>query len=258
MKPFHNFERRIDKLMRDLFGDKSDAGQGREMVEVQRLILDMVHDRVQLLPRARRAFPFNDVAVRIPVPDADRRAAYEMVFVADDALQHEIVEFLRREDVEFPTDLRVRVTLIETDEIAEPSIVCARRTAPPAELAPPGVPPPSLATVRFAVPSGDTVEVQKPRIHIGRHAEVLDERRRLVRRNDLVLDDGTVSRAHAHVEFDARSGEFRLFDDGSSYGTSVIHEGRLMDVPKAGARGFRLQPGDEIYFGQVRVRFDLV
>ena len=30
-----------------------------------------------------------------------------------------------------------------------------------------------------------------------------------------------------------RTGEFRLFDDGSSYGTSVMHNGRLVNVPPA-------------------------
>ena len=84
---------------------------------------------------------------------------------------------------------------------------------------------------------------------------MLDDRRRPVRRNDVVLDHGTVSRAHAHLEL--IDGEFRLFDDGSSYGTSVLHEGALSEAPRPGTRGLRLWPGDEIYFGQVRVQFEL-
>ena len=52
------------------------------------------------------------------------------------------------------------------------------------------------------------------------------------------------------------SGEFRLFDDGSAYGTSVIHNGRLVNVPPAGGRGLRIMPGDEIYVGQARVLFE--
>lgn len=251
MNPFHDFERRIDRLMRDLFGGKPEPGQGREIVEVQRMILDAVIDRVQMLPRARRAFPFNDLTVRIPVPDESKMAAYDVVFVRDNALQHEILEFLRREQIEFPRDLQVRVSLLESGELTEPSLLCSNREPEPA-----AAPQPEFRAARFSYGAAQVVEVSKHRIHVGRYAEVLDDRRRLVRRNDLVIDDGTVSRAHAHVEFDAASGEFRLYDDGSSYGTSVIHEGRLVDVPKAGARGFRLHPGDEIYFGQARVRFD--
>ena len=95
------------------------------------------------------------------------------------------------------------------------------------------------------------IEIAKGRIHIGRLPEVVDDRGRMVRRNDIVIEDKNVSRAHAHI--DRIEGEFRLFDDGSSYGTSVIHNGRLVDVPKAGGRGLRLDSGDEIYFGQAAV-----
>lgn len=255
MNPFHDLERRIDRMMRELFGGGKAAGpsQGREIVEIQRMILDRVMDRVQLLPRARRVFPFNEVAVRIPAPEPERRAGFEMVFAADGALEQDIREHLRRERVEFPADLKVRVTLVETGEVTEPSVVCTRREAAAPETAPAA----GLRAVRFTPMNGAApVEVRKQRIHIGRYAEVLDDRRRLVRRNDVVLDDGTVSRAHAHLEFE--DGAFRLFDDGSSYGTSVIHQGRLVEVPKAGARGFRLDSGDEIYFGQARVRFEVI
>ena len=250
MNLFRDFERTIDARLRKLFGSQTAPGQGRELVEIQRMILDRIDDRVQQLPRARRVFPYNDVAVRIPVPNAELLPAYETVFAADDALREEIADHLRRDEVEFPRDLQVFVSLVETAELTEPSLVCRKRDEAPAPAAA------SLSGgVRFVLPSGQTVEVGKARIHVGRSAEVLDDRRRLVRRNDVVVEHDTVSRAHAHVEW--TGSEFRLFDDGSSYGTSVIHEGRLVEVPKAGGRGQRLDAGDEIYFGQVRVRFDL-
>lgn len=248
MNLFRDFERTIDEKLRRLFGSQPAPGQGRELVEVQRLILDRVEDRVQQLPRARRVFPYNDVVVRIPVPSPDLRPAYETVFSADDALREEIADHLRREDVEFPQDLQVAVTLVETAELTEPSLVFRKREEASVSSAP------ALAPVRFVLPSDRTVEVAKARIHVGRTAEVLDDRRRLVRRNDVVVDHDTVSRAHAHVEWTGT--EFRLFDDGSSYGTSVIHEGRLVEIPRAGGRGQRLDLGDEIYFGQIRVRFE--
>jgi pSer/pThr/pTyr-binding forkhead associated (FHA) protein len=115
---------------------------------------------------------------------------------------------------------------------------------------------PEVKAVRFTLPNGESIDVTKQRIHIGRTTEVLDDRRRLVRRNDLAIDDQTVSRAHAHIEHAA--GDFRLFDDGSSYGTSVLHRGGLVEVPKSGARGQKIESGDEMYFGQSRVRFDIL
>ena len=62
-----------------------------------------------------------------------------------------------------------------------------------------------------------------------------------------------VSRRHAHIAFDAASGEHRLCDDRSEHGTGILRRGRLIDVP-AGARGIRIQPGDVIVLGEARVR----
>ena len=70
--------------------------------------------------------------------------------------------------------------------------------------------------------------------------------------------NSTVSRAHAHIEYDAAAGEFRLFDDGSAYGTSVVHNGRLINLPPTGGRGVRIDSGDEIYLGQARVLFEIL
>src|SRR3954447_4303946 len=119
MNLFRDLERRIDDRLRRLFQSEPVPGQGRELVEIQRMILDQIEARVQMLPRARRAFPFNDVAVRIPAADPDRKAAIESVFAADDALKTEITEHLDRERIEYPSDLQVTVTAIETAEISE-------------------------------------------------------------------------------------------------------------------------------------------
>ena len=131
MSLFRNFERTIDEKLRKLFGSQTTPGQGRELVEIQRLILDRVDDRVQQLPRARRVFPYDFVAVRLPVPDAELRAAYETVFVADEALREEIADHLRRDDVEFPRDLQVEVTLFDSAEVTEPSLVFRKREEGP-------------------------------------------------------------------------------------------------------------------------------
>lgn len=248
MSLFRDIERRIDDRLRRFFQAEPAPGQGRELVEIQRMVLDQIEARVQMLPRARRAFPFNEVAVRIPAADAAKKAAIDSVFAADDALKTEIIDHLERERIEYPQDLHVIVTAIETAEVMEPSVVCRKR-----EVMPSTAKQESSGTVQFTLSDGSTLDLAKQRIHVGRMADVLDDKRRLVRRNDVVLEHSTVSRAHAHIEF--TGGEYRLFDDGSSYGTSAIHDGRLTEVPRAGGRGLRLHSGDEIYFGQVRVGF---
>src|SRR4051794_13551769 len=187
MSLFRYIEKRIDQRLRRVFQSETAAGQGRELVEIQHMILDRIGERVQHLPRARRAFPFNEVAVRIPVPDAEKHAAWEMVFVADDALQEEITEYLRREGVEYPDDLRVSVSLIETAEITDPSVVCRKREVEPRTPSEGAAVP----IARFTLPSGQNIELSKARIHLGRIADVLDDRRRIVRRNDIVVDGDT-------------------------------------------------------------------
>ena len=64
-------------------------------------------------------------------------------------------------------------------------------------------------------------------------------------------------RRHAHISHEPRSREFRLHDDGSEHGTGIVRGGRTVPVPR-GARGIRLQSGDEIVLGdaRLRVRFD--
>jgi hypothetical protein len=254
MNLFRDLEKQIDERLRRLFGSEAGPNHGRELIEVQRMILDRIEERVQHLPRARRVFPYNHVAVRIPVSDPERRVAFETLFLADDSLREEVVDGFRREGIEFPKELRIDVFLAEKAELSEPVLTFRRTEAPPTGA--PAAPRPGVGRrVRFVpLPDGTPVECSRGRIHIGRHSEVLDDRRRPVRRNDIVVEHDTVSRAHAHIDFTA--GEYRLFDDGSSYGTSVLHEGALIEVPRTRGRGVLLQAGDEIYFGQARVRFE--
>lgn len=272
MSVFRDLEKRIDSQLRRLFASGSAGAQSRELVEIQRAILEEVEDRAQLLPRARRRFPYNDLVIRIAAPEADRRAAIDVVFVEGDALQHEIAQHLRREEIEAPSDLTVKVESLE-DPPAEVSargfhIAYAIREAAKPDPVAVAADTPAKRTVRLTVLHGDSeqpaYELSRARIHVGRLAEVLDDRRRPVRRNDVVFRESsdkpnsTVSRAHAHIEWDESAREFRLFDDGSAYGTSVIHEGRLVNVPQAGGRGLRISDGDEIYVGQARIRFEIL
>jgi len=97
------------------------------------------------------------------------------------------------------------------------------------------------------------------RIDVGRCAEVKDSAGRLIRTNDIAFAEGageinqSVSRQHAHIARQAGSPEFRLYDDGSVRGTHIVRNGKTLPVPR-GARGVRLQSGDEIGLGDARLR----
>ena len=67
----------------------------------------------------------------------------------------------------------------------------------------------------------------------------------------------TVGRAHARLRFDAGSRSYRLFDDGSSNGTSIIRDGTTIAVPPRDPRGVRVQSGDEIQVGRALLRIEI-
>jgi pSer/pThr/pTyr-binding forkhead associated (FHA) protein len=132
----------------------------------------------------------------------------------------------------------------------------------PTLLAPPA--PDIRGPARLVVVKGKAEQLEyalsKPRINVGRLAELADSEQRVVRRNDVVFEEGadeanaTVSRCHAHIRLDA--GEYRICDDESEFGTRVFRDGRPIEVPAGNRRGEKLRPGDEIYFGRACLRFE--
>ncbi len=114
------------------------------------------------------------------------------------------------------------------------------------------------------VASSPELALDRPRINLGREEEVLDAMGRVFRHNELSFPESahaanpSVSRAHAHILFDSASGQWRIFDDGSSLGTTLFRDGRRIDVPAHASRGVALRSGDEIYLGQARLRFEAV
>jgi len=99
-----------------------------------------------------------------------------------------------------------------------------------------------------------------PTMHAPSASTAMTFMRRIVRRNDVVFEDGadeansSVSRKHAHILRDGS--DFRLVDDGSEYGTRVFRDGRSLEVPPGDRRGEKLRTGDEIYLGRACLRFE--
>ena len=153
--------------------------------------------------------------------------------------------------------------------MAEIRVLCERDKTEPASAAPEApsatavIPllPARLLTIT-GVSSAPEFYLERPRINLGREAEITDSLGRAVRRNQLYFSEtaheanASVSRAHAHLAFDASSNVWRIFDDGSSIGTTLFREGRRIDVPAHAGRGVALRHGDEIYLGQVRLQFE--
>ena len=95
----------------------------------------------------------------------------------------------------------------------------------------------SLGYLKLKIPGGgeQEFEISKSEITVGRGQT-----------NDIVIQDGKMSRAHARFEFDAE-GKVNVFDTGSTNGVKVNGE----KVPKA-----VIQPGDVIQLGDSEIVFE--
>jgi len=73
----------------------------------------------------------------------------------------------------------------------------------------------------------------------------------------------SVSREHAHIQYDRTTGEYRLFNDRwypreqpGECGTWIVRDGMSQEVHRT-SRGAKLEPGDEIRFGRAVVLFEI-
>jgi hypothetical protein len=254
--------RRFDRAARDFVGSAP-----REPLEIVHLVIEAVEHEIQPGARGRRVLPFNSITLSVVATSPKERARLEAVLTGPPPLRDRIVEQLRAQSC--PIDdltLDVAYAARPARGWRHPQFHLgfarvARETA--AEVR--GDPP--FARIDLTVVCGTAARKMYSfaarRIDLGRCAEVRDTRNRLVRTNHVAFVEGSgevnqsVSRRHAHIAYEPASGGYRLRDDGSVHGTSVVRDGSTVAVP-SGSVGIRLRPGDEIALGEarLRVRFD--
>ena len=243
-------ERGFHRFAERMFGPADSS----ELLLLHRAILAEVENKVQIVARGRRVFPFARVTVTLVAAEAERRAILQAAF--GERLGADIREAMEGSRCELPRGFSVEVRTAEAglhafdiEYSAEPVKVLSAATA---------------VNGRVILIKGKTANPEytlgKARINIGRMSELTDADHRVVRRNDVVFEEGadeanaTVSRKHAHIRQDA--GDYRLCDDGSEFGTRVFRDGRSIEVPNGDRRGEKLRPGDEIYLGRACLRFE--
>ena len=267
MSLLRRIEKSLDQRLRSIFAGNEDEPGAREAVELYRDALDQIAGRATAGKRGDRIFPFNRITVELAAENTERKAVLETIF---DPAQFgdDVRTTLREERVTPPADLTIVIHFPE-NALVEMRVVCEREkteatpAVPEAPPAPTAVPllPARLLTVTGAS-SAPEFYLERLRINLGREAEITDSLGRAIRRNELYFPESaheanpSVSRAHAHIRFDASSGEWRIFDDGSSIGTTIFRDGRRIDIPAHAGRGVALRHGDEIYLGQVRLKFE--
>jgi hypothetical protein len=259
-------ERRISRTV-DAAVDEFMGRSPTAPLEIIHAVLDRAEREIQEIGRGRRVFPFNHVRVLIVAAPRDKeaRARLDAVMTGPPSLAERLAERLRTAgcpDTAIGTDIEyVRRGGSEWPQ-ADFHVEFDRTPETPAVPVPAPVAG-ETPRLRLAVVKGSAEQrsyaFSGGRIDIGRRTEVVDQRQRLIRTNHVAFSEEgpeanqSVSRRHAHIEFSAHDRCYRIWDDRSAQGTSIVRGGRTIKVP-AGARGTKLESGDEIALGHARLR----
>jgi len=249
------------------------VGRSREPLKIQKEILEEIESKTEPVGGQQRTFPYTSLDLYLLAASEDERARFEAVFGERGRFEGLVSDRLRRAGCASPPRVQVRVHITGergghwSDEFFH---VEYRRDVQPGPAGGPAEKMPAPvhgARVKLVVIQGTAREkefvINKPRVNIGRMPEIRDSNNRVVRRNELVFPEEadsinhTVSRAHAHIRCDEATGEYRLHDDQSKFGTRIFRDGSNIDVYSTNSRGNRLVAGDEVYFGQACVRFEI-
>jgi len=185
--------------------------------------------------------------------------------------EEEVRADLAKHACRFPAGLRVDIRVEEAGSSTTSEWLRIETISE--EPAPPVDEPRSKRAARLVVLAGTAnrpeLPLQKARTNIGRLAEVY-KAEGLSRRNDLAFAEDnpinrTVSREHAHIVHDKKSGEHRLFNDRwykrgdkteQNCGLWIVRDGLGQQVHRD-TRGTRLEAGDEIHLGKAVVKFQI-
>lgn len=241
-------------------GRMTGAPTQRPPLEIAHAVVESVARDIQPTGRGQHGFPFNVIRVTLHAPTPRVRAQLQSVLDGPDPLAARIESRLRAAGCSV-AGLSVKVTYAAKPrpEWSEPDfhIECSRVDHQDSPDVSPQVR--LKLTVLAGTAAASSYVFGAGSVTIGRGAEISNTRGRLVRVNQIAfIDNGdsinqTVSRLHARIDHDLTSGSYRLFDDGSAQGTSVIRQGRGYPVSR-GSRGMTLVAGDEVVLGQARLK----
>ena len=256
--------RELESRMTDVFEQAAAHRAGRlQPLELISLACDDIARHVHPAGRGRYVFPFNHVTVTFPAPTPEHQAPFIAICAGPPTLQERVIRRLAAAGCH-DADVEVNLEFTEVPDSAWPrpefhiSLARVEKVATPvAEVAP-------RIDILVTCGTADRAEYSFGMlpIAIGRGAEVRDGRRQLVRINHVAfVENGddvnqSVSRRHARIELDDQTKRARVIDDNSAQGTAIIRGGRGIAVPR-GSRGLTLQSGDELAFGQARLRITL-
>jgi hypothetical protein len=254
MSIFAQVEKAIEREFRRWTEKAFGPADASDLTILHRAILEEVQGRIQTVQRGKKVFPYSAVTIRLIAAEAARREMLAGAFEGEERrLEQDIRQCLTGAGCTLPAGFTVEV---ETAEAGSGNYEIRYGTAKPV-----AAPAARLVVVRGRA-NQETFALDGERVNLGRKAELTDSLERVIRRNDVIFEEGadeanaTVSRGHAHIRREQGAEAYRLCDDSSEYGTRIFRSGRSIEVPP-GVRGERLRPGDEIYLGRACLRFEL-
>lgn len=236
------------------------VGPAATPLEIVQHAADDIALHVQPSGRGRHVFPFNTVCITFAASTSEDQARFDAICAGPPSIRERVLRRLESAgcvaaDVDVSLSLAAapdpawtrpdfHIALSRLDAASRPSRGPALRI--------------ELIVTQGSADRGAYSFTTLP-IALGRGAEVRDERGQLLRINHVAFTEGgdeanhTISRRHARIELDERTGRPRVIDDNSAQGTSVIRGAKGIAVPR-GSRGLGLQSGDDIVLGQARLR----
>lgn len=257
----------IEKWGKTLFeaplavGSKSD--EPPELAEIRLAVLDRIREK-SYRSGGKKVFPYDLVRVEMRGVEENRRDVFAGRFFRK-YLEQEVRNALRDGGCRFPDNLRVDVEPLAG--LPKNGEAWLRVEIASQEIADAGKKPVGRLIVREGDANAPEIRLDKARTNIGRVVDVYRSEG-LFRRNDLAFEADTeinrsVSREHAHIQYDRAAGEYRLFNDRwydrGAHGDCaawIVRDGMSQEVHRT-ARGTKLEPGDEVRFGKAVVMFEL-
>jgi hypothetical protein len=247
---------RLDTFVDGLVSSRLRGDRPLTPAELLTGITAEVERAITLAPDGPR-FPYNRIAIELKAENARRQSELRGALTAAQVTAI-LVDHLKRR-CEVPPDLRVDLHVTADPAATTATYDVEFRSVATRRPAVPAADPPVARLVRG---NGARFTLREGIFNVGRVAEAHARDGRLIRLNQIVLDDEdesrTVSRVHARIlgtrENDTLT--FQVFDDGSRHGSTIVRAGRAHKVHR-GSIGMALKDGDELYFGRVRLEFRL-
>ena len=192
-------------------GSKTD--EPPELAEIRLAVLDRIREK-SYRSGGRKVFPYDLLRVEMRGVEESRRDVFAGRFFRK-YIEQEVRSALRDGGCRFPDNLRVDVEPVAgMPKPGEAWLLVEAVSQERADAA-------AKLIGRLIVREGDAntaeIRLDKARTNIGRVVDVY-RAEGLFRRNDLAFEADTevnrsVSREHAHIQYDRAAGEYRLFND---------------------------------------------